>query len=383
MIIKTNLILFIYLTVVACTQNKNLEKHQFDNSEPPSVSNCRVIIQSFEQIISKARVRDSQDMRITDFSYLRVNRFLSSFRNEVFDEKFVHWVELLRQKGVAGWLVELKNLPTQYKDELEQLAINFFSENKTIESKLTFCSETLSRYDLGNDIKRKQLRQNAIVPSEYNLWQQVLGIYPLLAIPMRIGIYQWHQETLEIFKRSSSSSSISDKLILFTPKDRVKYFSLQNVTKIIKVSSNNALQIPILTDTQQQILFNTFAPSFEINVNSENDRIGTPEWVDDENIIINTKTPVVYKHISHTRFFDNTLLQLNYIIWFPSRPKTGRFDLLGGHLDGIIWRVTLDTKGEPLMYDSIHMCGCYHLFFPTQKLSLKQYKKIISLVMKI
>jgi len=40
-------------------------------------------------------------------------------------------------------------------------------------------------------------------------------------------------------------------------------------------------------------------------------------------------------------------------------------------IDGIIWPVTLDTKGEPLMYDSIHMCGCYHLFFPTPKLKLK------------
>jgi hypothetical protein len=27
--------------------------------------------------------------------------------------------------------------------------------------------------------------------------------------------------------------------------------------------------------------------------------------------------------------------------------------------------VTLDENGEPLLYDSIHACGCYHLFFPT------------------
>jgi hypothetical protein len=65
------------------------------------------------------------------------------------------------------------------------------------------------------------------------------------------------------------------------------------------------------------------------------------------------------------------LLQLNYVIWFPARPKTGRLDLLGGELDSIIWRVTLDLEGKPLIYDTIHSCGCYHMFFPTQRLTLK------------
>ena len=40
--------------------------------------------------------------------------------------------------------------------------------------------------------------------------------------------------------------------------------------------------------------------------------------------------------------------------------------MLGGHLDGITWRVTLLPDGKPWLYDTIHNCGCYHLFFPTQ-----------------
>jgi hypothetical protein len=62
------------------------------------------------------------------------------------------------------------------------------------------------------------------------------------------------------------------------------------------------------------------------------------------------------------------LVQLNYVVWFPSRPKTSAFDLLGGRLDGITWRVTLSPDGRPLAYDTIHNCGCYHLFFPTSRL---------------
>ena len=64
-------------------------------------------------------------------------------------------------------------------------------------------------------------------------------------------------------------------------------------------------------------------------------------------------------------------MQLNYLAWFPARPKQGSFDLLGGALDGVIWRVTLGPDGRPLVYDSIHACGCYHLFFPTTRLAVK------------
>ena len=57
--------------------------------------------------------------------------------------------------------------------------------------------------------------------------------------------------------------------------------------------------------------------------------------------------PTVYRLLSFTRFHDQVLLQLNYAIWFPERPADGYFDLLGGHLDGLIWRVTLDREGRP------------------------------------
>ncbi len=36
-----------------------------------------------------------------------------------------------------------------------------------------------------------------------------------------------------------------------------------------------------------------------------------------------------------------------------------------------MWRVTVDSTGEALVYDSIHACGCYHLFFPTEKVAAR------------
>jgi len=52
------------------------------------------------------------------------------------------------------------------------------------------------------------------------------------------------------------------------------------------------------------------------------------------------------------------------MIWFAERPPQHPLDLYAGRLDGLIWRVTLDTEGRVLLYDSIHPCGCYHQIFP-------------------
>jgi hypothetical protein len=82
---------------------------------------------------------------------------------------------------------------------------------------------------------------------------------------------------------------------------------------------------------------------------------------------VNAAEPAVYFRAAHTRYGETVLLQLVYTIWFPERPPEGAVDFLAGRLDGIIWRVTLAPDGEPLIYDSIHPCGCYHLFFPTAR----------------
>ena len=65
--------------------------------------------------------------------------------------------------------------------------------------------------------------------------------------------------------------------------------------------------------------------------------------------------------------FIHWLVQLVYVAWMPERPKDNAVDLLSGRLDGIIWRVTLAPDGERVLYDTIHPCGCFHMFFPTPR----------------
>ena len=365
MITRNISILLLTFIIIACSKDNHILGRDSSMPKLTAATNCIKLMDITEQGISKAGVIDRQDFRIPKYPYLRINRFLSSYRNEVQNHKFSSWVGLLQQLGIIGWEIELKNLPRQDKIKLDKLAADLFPKIPSVLSKLAYCSDIL-RDELSLEANRHALKLSAIVPSVYNTWQQILGLYPLTAIAFRIGISRWHQETLAIFNSPLASLPVEGKLVVYAPDNNLTKHSLESVSDILQKSAKNPLHIPLPTESQQQVLFARFAPSFEIDVVSENDKMGAPYWGEHGQVLIDTQKPTIYQQISHTRINDKTLLQLNYMFWFPSRPKSWSMDLLGGHLDGIIWRVTLNTDGNPLIFDTIHSCGCYHLFFTSQ-----------------
>ncbi|MCK5830451.1 MAG: hypothetical protein KAH20_09125 [Methylococcales bacterium] len=364
---KVNIIfLLLSLGLASCTQENVKLANNLSNGELVLINRCRKLIEITETMIHKAGVLDRQEVRIENYPYLRINRFLSSFRQEVNDQNFSLWISYLKKLGLKGWNIELNNLPLEDRVKLDKLLAVFFPLISTIKSKLFQCSNLLSRFELSQYSERNKVIKTAIVPSAYNTWQQVLGLYPLTVIPFRLGIYRWHQETLSVFNRTLDSLPVKGHLIRYSPKDTDNKLNRKKVSEILQSSAENELHIPMPLERQKEQLFDAFSPRFEIDVASDNDKIGVPQWRNNNRLLVNIEKPTVYRHMSHTRLGNQTLLQLNYMIWFAARPKTWRLDLLGGKVDGIIWRVTLSPDGNPLIFDSIHTCGCYHFFFPTQ-----------------
>jgi hypothetical protein len=143
----------------------------------------------------------------------------------------------------------------------------------------------------------------------------------------------------------------------------------EEVARILDAAARNPLGIPEPAAQDAERLLAAHAPSFEIEVAGEADRFGRLHWVRDRAApAVDTSDPVVYTRLAHTIAGGRVLLQLVYTIWFPERPARAPGDLYAGWLDGLVWRVTLAPDGEPLLYDSIHPCGCYHQFFPTPRL---------------
>jgi hypothetical protein len=138
------------------------------------------------------------------------------------------------------------------------------------------------------------------------------------------------------------------------------------VATILLRSAENPLGIPEPGESELGELLAAYAPGFEIAVNADYDRFGALRWTRAGGVPeVDGGQLAVYAQPAWTRYQGRVLLQLVYTIWFPERPPQSDGDILAGRLDGLVWRVTLAPDGEPLVYDSMHACGCYHQFFPT------------------
>jgi hypothetical protein len=149
--------------------------------------------------------------------------------------------------------------------------------------------------------------------------------------------------------------------------------SAAQVSRMLAPATTDPLQLPAPSATDLERLFTQFAPRFEIDTASHDDLPGTLVWRSGQpsdaqpTLALDTSAPTLYRQVAYTRYQGRNLLQLVYTLWFAARPPApgSMLDLLAGQLDGVVWRVTLAPDGTPLVYDSIHPCGCYHQFFPT------------------
>lgn len=330
---------------------------------------CRALYAEVDAAIDNADVRDHGSSPVQGFPYLRTMRLLASFRHEINDEspQWSAWIGHMADLDAQARALELRNLPDSMWGQRKAALLD----------ELNSCRELLIRIDLKKPEQRARLRENAEVPDDYVTWWQVLGLYPLTAPLVAAGISVWHNKTRDIFSIPLVSLPVAGRLIRWVPPSLVstattdvsvsdQFLNARQISEILH-RSRDPLGIPAPAKIELDQLFEMFAPIWEVDVVDENDRIGKVHWKNGPAIDI--MHPTIYRKVSHTRFGNQVLLQLNYIIWFPARPGN---DIYAGLLDGIIWRVTLGSDGQPWLYDAVHNCGCYHKFFPSRQLVLRK-----------
>ncbi|MBI2508654.1 MAG: hypothetical protein HYV99_01235, partial [Betaproteobacteria bacterium] len=207
------------------------------------------------------------------------------------------------------------------------------------------------------------------MPDDYLTWQRVAGLYWLTRLPFAQGIRSWHDEVRAEFATPLERPTVQGRLETYAPPPG--RLTGREIATLFERASANPLGIPEPRGAELDALYRTFAPVFVVDAASSADRPGELGWFGAEVPQVGGAGPVVYRRISHARYRGRVLLQLNYAIWFPERPLGAGWDILGGHLDGVLWRVTLAPDGVPWVYDSIHLCGCYHQFFPTASAALR------------
>jgi hypothetical protein len=329
-----------------------------------AVAECARFISGLDRAVWSAGVADVQEARIAGFPYARIDRFLAaSWRPAPEAVEFEAWAHRLLQLDRTARGHEIANLPAALRARLS----DGVDAPRAVSARVTECGERLLQGDLADPEVRAALHAAATVPDAYRSLYRVVGVYPLTSIAFYNGVKRIQSEIYQDFEVPLESLPVAGRLMRFIPPSRPQ-LERAEVARILRESSRNLLGAPDPSAEDRARLFARFAPIFEIDVAQDDDLIGRPRWDVGPIAQVDTASPVVYTRLSHARFESRTLAQLNYVIWFPSRPASRPFDILAGHIDGITWRITLDTDGTPLVYDSMHNCGCYHLFLPTEKL---------------
>jgi len=335
-------------------------------SAAPQVRECARWYRSLDERIDAAGVRDAQDSRIRGFPYLRVNRLLASLRAEAGrDEPAMRALaDRLLALDLDARQYEIRNLPAAQLGDLP--GQDGRSGQRDTRERAQECGRLLREVDLARPEARTELLARAEVPDDYRLANRIFGLYWLTRIPFAAGVRRQEEETLAAFRRLAAAPA-DRQLLRYAPEPGARLPRAQ-VASLLERAAENPLGIPEPAENDLQALLAAYAPSFEIEVKADYDRFGALRWLrGTDSPSVDGADLAVYGHPAWTRYDGRVLLQLVYTLWFPERPPRSEGDMLSGKLDGVTWRVTLAPDGEPLIYDAIHPCGCYHLFFPTPR----------------
>jgi hypothetical protein len=300
-------------------------------------SPCQDLVKRLVRGIDKSNVSDVQAQSIKGFPLFRVDRFHASASDQDLVTDFAkhQWLEGLAELGSEGLLLETARLPANKRPAKPE--------------QIKRCVAQRSSQILADSELFAELRASAKVPDNYSRTKQVVGLYALTSWPVKRGVAAWHEESAERYAVDMRRWASEFPVKLYQP-------DIRDPTTLDATGGDRDMWL-------------AHAPQLLVQQQKQ-DQVGRFVRVGNE-IQFDSSESAAYVMKSKTRFQGEVLEQLNYLFWMEGRAASSATDILAGKLDGLIWRVTLDTDGEPLIYDSIHPCGCYHLFFPTERLGRK------------
>jgi hypothetical protein len=340
----------------------------------PGLSVCVDVLAEIRRAVVEAGSGDAEAAPIPGFPYLRINRFLAGFGERFGDAPldgpaFDAWVARLRALDVAANRIELANMPEDDRLRLGLRLDRLTPGPVAVEALAESCGDRLRARDLADEHRRRRLLERARVPDNYSNLARIAGLYPLTAIAVAHGWQVWKDANFGSFRQPMASLAVNGTIVDWVPDTDARPLSPADVARIVEASRDPRLGIPEPKGRNLRSLVAAFAPIWRVDVTGGYDRIGAPVWpTGAESAQIDTGRPTVFARIGHAFFEGEILVQISYAVWFPERPGNGGLDILAGHLDAVIWRVTIGPDGRPLVYDTIHACGCYHLFFPVPPL---------------
>ena len=335
---------------------------------------CAALVEAFDDEVALAGSGDGGHARVAGYRTLRVDRLVASHANEPMDaETFGGFVAAMRALDRDARSVELANLPPDARARLDARSRSvpgLDSPGGPLAERIDDCAERVLARDLTAPHARVWLIAAARVPDDYRDAMRALGLYPVTGFALAAGVRLYERETRDAFAQPAGPPR--GTVLAYRPPE-VNTLSPGSIRTTVAsmIAAELLPPLPRAEGTALDALVAAYAPDYAIDTATDDDRPGRPFRRDDGIPDVDASSPVVYTRLAWTRFDGALLPQLVYTIWFAQRPPRFAGDPLAGRLDGLVWRVTLDRDGAPLLYDTIHPCGCYHQFVPTARLVAK------------
>lgn len=364
-----------------------------DAGNDAGAAGCARWFQTLDDVTRQAGVGDGSAHRLADYPFLRSDRFLASFGEEVAGNSLAleAWVSRLAELDRHARALELGNLPLQFVPLLSASANRMNSASSPATPAAAYDKQPISaatRRCAGlaeaaliktlrapeSEPERRKLAAQAQVPDDYSAVKRAFGLYPLTRQPFFSGVRRWQQSAAEKFLATLQLDPKTLPVIHYRPAGEPVTSS--QIAEIYAKRQPDVLGMARLSTGDEAALLRAYAPDLQIETGGDFDRFGPLLWAAQSPTVaaragtaasptVDIRQPVMYQRLAYTRHHGQTLLQLVYSVWFPERPLAPGIDLLGGKLDSVALRLTLAPDGTPWLYDSIHSCGCYHLFFTT------------------
>ena len=312
-------------------------------SGAPEVRECAQWYQALDAEIDAAGVRDAQAARVAGFPHLRIDRTLAGLRDRAAKSEpaLRAYAERLAELDLEARVHEIQNLPALPNEAARTQSVRRAQD----------CGRRLMHAALATPASRAAMLAAANVPDD-------------LARTAASNDEPWQRRTLAAFKVNPDESV---QRVRYAPPAGQR-IPRNVIAGLLGRATFDPLGYLALSTREVERLAVSYAPTFEIETRADYDRFGGLRWRRGLSLPqVDAAEPTVYAQAAYTRYGEHLLLQLVYTLWFPERPARDTLDPGAGPLDGVVWRVTLAPDGEPILYDSIHACGCFHVFFPTPR----------------
>lgn len=304
---------------------------------------CHVLRADLDSRIRRAGVIDPRHARVELSPWLRSDRFLADALTKQFRDggAMRPILETMAAHDAAATARELHGLGLT--DALDTLAALDACRQRAVEDLLSLPDGS-------------QRMAETRVPDAYQSWQRFLGGYVLARPWLRLGAQRWRLGEHRLQRQQEPPPAL---LRWAGPAAADAPGVAQVSAWLAQARAGHDLNWPMPDPARLERMALLYAPVLESHSAAHADRIGQlvgrrgrPD--------VDTAVPVAYFEPSLVRFGEQVLLQLSYTFWFPERVARGPLDPYAGPIDGLVWRVTLNDDGLPLLWESIHACGCYY-----------------------